>query len=177
MLLLKILGMGILGVIAWQDFTRKAILWILFPAGFVVLFMMGILKMEASEYLISILLNFLFVMILLTVSTVYFSITKRKHVNVINGYFGLGDFLFLVILCTAFSTVNFIIFLTSSLLLILLLYPIVAVFKYSNKQIPLAGLLAILLIAVLVTDILTDRINLLSNQACCFLMENFLNRL
>jgi hypothetical protein len=177
MLLLNILAMGVLGVITWQDLTRRAILWIVFPAGFVVFFMMGILKIEAREYLINILLNFLFVLILLTLSTVYFSIKKRKPVNVIDKYFGMGDFLFLVILCTVFSPVNFIIFLTGCFFLILLLYLIVAIFKHSDRQIPLAGLMAFFLIAVMVTDMLTGRINLLSNQAGYFLIENFMIRL
>ena len=145
MILLNILAMGILGVITWQDFSRKAILWIVFPAGFVVFFIAGILKMEPREYLISILLNFLFVLILLTLATVYFSFKNRQPVNVIDRYFGLGDFLFLVILCTVFSPFNFIIFLIGSFLLILLLYPIVAIFKHSDRQIPLAGLMALLL--------------------------------
>lgn len=169
--------MGILGVITWQDFSRKAILWIVFPAGFVVFFMVGIIKMEPREYLISILLNFLFVLILLTLSTVYFSFKKRKPENIIDRYFGLGDFLFLVILCAVFSPFNFIIFLTGSFLLILLLYSIVAILKYSIRQIPLAGLMAFLLIAVMITDTLTGRINLLSNQAGYFLIEKFLSRL
>jgi hypothetical protein len=177
MILLNILAMGILGVITWQDLTRRAILWIVFPAGFVVFFMVGIIKMEPREYLISILLNFLFVLILLTLSTVYFSFKNRKPLNVIDRYFGLGDFLFLIILCTVFSPVNFIIFLTGSFLLILLLYPIVAIFKYSDRQIPLAGLMAFMLIAVMITDTLTGRINLLSNQAGYFLIEKFLSRL
>jgi hypothetical protein len=177
MILLNILAMGILGVITWQDLTRRAILWIVFPVGFVVFFMMGILKMETWEYLINILLNFMIVMIILTLTAIYFSIKNRKPVNVFDRYFGLGDFLFLVILCTVFSPVNFILFLTGSFLLILLLYPIVAILKYSIRQIPLAGLLAILLIAVMVTDMLTGRINLLSNQAGYFLIENFLIRL
>ncbi len=177
MILLNILAMGILGVITWQDFSSKAILWIVFPAGFVVFFIVGILKMQIGEYLINVLFNFLFVMILLTLSTVYFSIKKRKPENIIDRYFGLGDFLFLVILCTAFSPVNFIIFLTGSFLLILLLYPIVAIFKHSDRQIPLAGLMAFLLIAVMVTDMLIGRIDLLSNQAGYFLIEKFLSRL
>src|SRR4030042_6140630 len=164
MILLNILAMGILGMITWQDLTRRAILWIVFPAGFVVFFMMGILKIEAREYLINILLNFLIVLILLTLSTVYFSIKKRKPENIIDRYFGMGDFLFIIILCTVFSPVNFILFLTGSFLLILLLYPIVAILKYSIRQIPLAGLMALLLIAVMVTDMLIGRIDLLSNQ-------------
>ena len=172
MILLKIFGMGILIAIAWQDLTQKAILWILFPIGFIVFLMSGLLEMETSEYLKNVLLNFLFVLTLLALSTLYFSVKHRKPTNIIESYFGLGDLLFLGILSTVFSPVNFILFLTSSFLFILLIYTIFNAIR-SNKKIPLAGLMAIILVGVMLTDMLTGRINLLSNQSGYLLLELF----
>jgi hypothetical protein len=57
MLLLKIPGIGILGLIAWQDLTKKAIYWIVFPAGFIVFFIMGILRMDPAFRYINELIN------------------------------------------------------------------------------------------------------------------------
>ncbi len=172
MILLKIFGMGILTLIAFQDFTKKAILWILFPTGFIVFLVSGLLEMQAVEYLKNVLLNFLFVLTLLALLVLYFSIKRKKPTNIIDSYFGLGDLLFLGILSTVFSTVNFILFLTGSFLFILLIYTIFNAVR-SNKKIPLAGLLAIILVGVMLTDILTGRINLLSNQSGYLLLELF----
>jgi len=172
MLLLKIFGMGILIVIAWQDLTQKAILWILFPLGFIVFLVSGLLEIETGEYLKNVLLNFLFILTLLALLVLYFSVKHKKPVNIIDWYFGLGDLLFLGILSTVFSTVNFILFLIGSLLFTLLIYTIFNAVQ-SNKKIPLAGLMAIILVGVMLTDMLTGRINLLSNQTGYLLLELF----
>jgi hypothetical protein len=174
MLLLKILATGILGLIAWQDLKRKSVLLIVFPIGFMMFFTIGLLELVIEEYLKNILVNLLFVLLLFNLSNLYFSLINRKLTNIINNYFGMGDLLFLFILSVVFSPVNFFLFITGSLLLILLVYAIVRLFHYKNKNIPLAGLLSFFLMGIMIAHIFTSKIDLLSNQPGLVLVEKLL---
>ncbi len=90
------------------------------------------------------------------------SVKNKKIVNILHQHIGLGDLLFFVVLCLAFSPGNFIIFYIFSLIATLvgcILY--IKVFsKKMMDEIPLAGGMASILVIVLLVNKMVIHMNL-----------------
>jgi len=139
-----------LAVIVLQDIKYREISWVLIPlilAGFIY---------KAMEYknilMTDVLLNISFIAIQLLLLTIYISIKNKKPVNIVNTYLGIGDILFFLVICVAFSPINFIAFYILSL--VFTLAAIIIYNRFSGKQtkeIPLAGSMATVLIFLLIT--------------------------
>ena len=56
------------------------------------------------------LFNLAFVSVQMGILFIYLSIKNRTLTNIFKGYLGLGDLLFLVMICIALSPINFILF-------------------------------------------------------------------
>jgi len=85
--------------------------------------------------------------------TIYISIKNKKFINVINSSLGLGDVLFFVVVCVAFSAINFILFYVMSLLFTLVGFIAYnTLVKKSVKEIPLAGAMAMVMITLIVLN-------------------------
>lgn len=72
--------------------------------------------------------------------------------NIVDTYLGLGDVLFLIVICTVFSPVNFILFYLLSMIVTLtgvLIYNVVSTKK--TNDIPLAGAMAGMLLILLIS--------------------------
>lgn len=161
-----------LGCIAFQDMKQREISWFLIPFLLSILIVKGLLSHESTIFLKDSLLNLGFVIIQLFVLTAYLSLKNKKFVNIINSYIGIGDILFFIVICTAFSPVNFVVFYMTGIILTLLGVILIKAFsKKEIKEIPLAGAISFLMILVLAgsffisgTDIYNDEhlINLLS---------------
>jgi hypothetical protein len=94
---------------------------------------------------LSLFINLGFLILQLVLLTVYFSIKGKKLINITVQLFGLGDVLFLFSIAFYLSVLNFLFFYITSLAFILLAWVLVQSFSSSkSKQIPLAGLQAIL---------------------------------
>jgi hypothetical protein len=127
---------------------HRAISWVLIPlalAGFVY-------KGMVSENILlkDVLLNIAFVSVQLVLLTVYMSIKNKRLVNIVDTYLGLGDVLFFVVICAAFSTLNFIVFYLVSM--IITLTGAIAYNGFRKKKsvdIPLAGAMAGILIVLM----------------------------
>lgn len=127
---------------------HRAISWVLIPlalAGFV-------FKGMISENIVlkDVLLNIAFVSIQLVLLTIYMSIKNKRLLNIVNTYLGLGDVLFFVVICAAFSTLNFIVFYLLSM--IVTLTGVIAYNGFRKKKsvdIPLAGAMAVVLIVLM----------------------------
>jgi hypothetical protein len=74
---------------------------------------------------------------------------KRSVFNPLTGHIGAGDLLFFPVLCLSFSPVNFIVFFVFALALMLVLKPLL--FRASD-QLPLAGVVAIIMAVILVVS-------------------------
>lgn len=145
MLFLQIVAGAVLIGMAWQDFKFRAVYWWLFLLLFVVLGQVKLLAANWPLLLNDLGYNVTFVGLQLICLSIYFSIKARHWVNLFNGYFGLGDLLFLLSIAVYFSFFNYILFYLSSLLICVLGSLLVAVFKSDFKtSIPLAGMQAIL---------------------------------
>ena len=136
-------------ILLWQDFKWRMVTAWLVPAA-CILFLLG----ERSELDLSTLLfNFLFNSgVLVFQFSVYWLmhyVRHRRPVKIINGQIGTGDLLLLFCLAPAFSPVNYILFLVLSLTASLMVTILVREIRRGAwKEIPLAGLLAIPLLAL-----------------------------
>ena len=106
-------------------------------------------------------LNLALVLGQLAVVALYFSLRNGKFTNILQGYFGLGDFLFLVAVAGAFFTPAFLIWYLAGLMITLLGVAIwKLVWKPAKLSIPLAGGMALVLIAFMTVDLAASSIDL-----------------
>ena len=160
MLVLKIAILITLLFIAFQDFKYKAVLWIWFPILFLLIISKEITELGINTSLNYFIFNLSFIIVQLILLTFYFSVKHKKLINIINKILGLGDILFLVALAAYFSPINFILFLISSLTIVLITYGLGLIFnKIQNKQIPLAGAIAIIMFLLVLIDCFPNNIN------------------
>lgn len=88
-------------------------------------------------------MNILFLAIQLGIITIYFGLTRSKW-NIFDTLFGWGDLAFITGIAMIYSTVNFLILYTGSLIITLTLFLLYrAVSKQTEATVPLAGALSI----------------------------------
>ena len=141
----------LLGALAFQDFRERKISWFLLPLLFFSLVFSAVNALPVKELAFYFSVNFSFILLQVAVLTIYFSIRKKKITHIANHYIGMGDLLFFVVICAAFSPVNFIIFYCASLvvsLLSILLFYLIA--RRQIKEIPLAGIFSVVLMLLLI---------------------------
>ena len=162
-------------IICVQDFRHRQVTWFLFPLVLSSLVLSNNelynLRIILENWFYNIILIIVFLSVLLiTFWLKYLLINRNKELNgkmqiilkkMFSEKLGIGDVLFFVVAATMFSPINFIIYLTGSFLLILLITALGKTLK--NRTIPLAGYMAcILLIIHLLCNLILHK-NLYSN--------------
>jgi len=146
MLLISLLIFICLGIICYQDMRYRAVSWVCFPLLAITMF--AIKQQEAGwrETLIHCAGGLSFFGIQLFFLWFYISLKHRRFINITSDCLGLGDILFLMAIAFYFSPVNYILFYTGSLIVVLI-YTLVRrhFLKEPHYEIPLAGLQALLL--------------------------------
>ncbi|AZI24064.1 hypothetical protein EA772_01415 [Pedobacter sp. G11] len=143
----------VLGMMFYQDLKYRGIYWWLFPLLFLGLFAHSVFVSGCMNVLMISLWNSSFVLLQVFLLTLYISFRKWKLTNIFEGYFGIGDLLFLISIACAFSVVNYVMFYIVSLLLCILLTLLLKYNKnHSGEKIPLAGYQSLMLIGVLLFD-------------------------
>ncbi len=134
----------ILSIIFVEDLLHREVHWFLFPMllGAVLLTYMN--EIDGLELMYSLLL----LVILLGGLTIYLFVRNGALVNPLNGYFSLGDVLFLLALIPAFGTRSYLLFFIAGTILTLLIYGLTNLIR-EQKTIPYAGYMALLAIPVL----------------------------
>jgi len=143
--------MVLLVILAYQDIKSREISWWLLPL-ILIIHLISQAKIDHNFWQ-NTLLNLGFVLLNWTLVSIYFSMKKKKFVNIIDSHLGLGDLLFLVVCAFVFSVPNFLFFLClgfSTALLFYVLY--LKRIKRKEESIPLAGVMALLLALILVLD-------------------------
>ena len=168
-LFIDILILGLLGVIAFQDFKYRAVSWVVFPV-LLMLVVVGAFQQNSVGYIVEqLLFNFLFVVSQLLMLTIYFSIKNHKATNIFNTYLGLGDVLFFVVLAASFSFLNFVFVYIFSLLSVAVVYLFYRLLKKNaTSQIPLAGGMAVSLVFLMLLKNSTEGLNFYDDA---YLME------
>jgi len=150
-----------------QDMKSRAVYWLWFPA-LVSLFLVCNLvagHIPIAELGRNILYNACFIGLQLLVVNIYFSVKNRAWINISDGLLGLGDILLLISVAFYLSFLNYIFFYISSLVAILICWPVVSLlFQKNNKQIPLAGLQSVILIVFLMFQFWSKKIDLTSDN-------------
>jgi len=163
--------MVLLGML-YQDLKYRAIYWWLFPILSLLLACRSLEAITLSGILKQALQSAIFLLLQFTALTVYLSFKERKLTNIFNGFFGLGDLLFLVSITFGFSFLNYILFYLSSLTLIILFTAILNnINKKSTEKIPLAGYQALLAIVLMMIDMASPAIDLLSDRSLILMLS------
>ena len=155
MLAIKLLILFTLVLIFIQDIKSRSVYWFLFPV-LIILFIL--LNIQQQQHLFSesgqpVLINMGFLSLQFILVSLYFSIKNRKWVIITSNLLGWGDILFLLSIAFYLSVLNFLFFYVISLSLVLmswLLWQLVS--KEKSKQIPLAGLQALIFTVFLASD-------------------------
>jgi hypothetical protein len=153
-LFLEIIILGVLLLIFVQDVASRSVYWLLFPVLTVLFIIMHLLqhRLFTDEWQ-PILMNTAFLALQFLIVSVYFSIKNNQWVNITTGLLGWGDMLFLLSTAFYLSVLNFLFFYIISLITVLLTWVLwQATAKEKNKQIPLAGLQALILSVFLAGD-------------------------
>jgi hypothetical protein len=153
-LVIKLLIIFTLILIFIQDLRSRSVYWFLFPVLTISFILLNLLqhRLSAENWQpVFINLGFLFLQFLLV--SLYFSVKNKKWVIITTSLLGWGDILFLVSIAFYLSVLNFLFFYIVSLIAVLtiwLLWQFVS--KEKNKQIPLAGLQALIFTVFLASD-------------------------
>ncbi|MFL5763629.1 MAG: hypothetical protein ACJ77K_06775 [Bacteroidia bacterium] len=142
----------LLVVVIVQDLYYRRISAWLIPALFVGFLFRGMTVVGASAFFSDALFNLGFVAVQLGLMWLYFILKNRRWINIVDTFIGLGDLLFFIVLCTAFSPVNFIFFFISALICSLFSAFLYDRFvKRMQREVPLAGIMASVLIVTLIS--------------------------
>jgi hypothetical protein len=145
-----IVSIALLGFLAYQDFRYRAISWFLIPLLLLSFFFFGLQVNPISELGKFFVINLGFLVFQMLVLTLYFSLKNKRITNIVNEYIGVGDLLFFIAICAAFSPLNFVLFYTGSIVFSLLAFAVYQIlFKSKNREIPLAGIFALVMMMVI----------------------------
>lgn len=139
MLILKIILIGVLGLIFYQDLKERQVYWFLFPLFGICSAILFYTSTLPELFYIAVGMNFIFISILLLIVFLY---SKLKLKSSFNDAFGLGDVLLFIGLIFSFSTISFLIIFVFSLVFALLVHLVIK--QYSKLQsVPLAGYISL----------------------------------
>jgi hypothetical protein len=165
LLILDLIIFLILSVIIFQDFKDHLISWFLIPLILVAMIYYGSLNLIIQEQIKFFLINLSFIILQLIGVMAYYLVKNRKFTNIINRQLGIGDVLFFLVLCFAFSPVNFIVFFFLSLVITLLGYLLFLGFmKSKTRNIPLAGVFALIFSIIKISSFFSNNYNLYSDS-------------
>ena len=144
----KVLLILILLIIFIQDLKMRAVYWFLFP----ILLGGSIWYNIQNIDLLSLSWNLGFITVSLGLLTVYVSLRQRKLTAIWNGFFSIGDILFLIAIIPLLPFHTYLIYFTIGTICSLIFHAIAMLFFRDNKTVPFAGYMALVLIGFLTFD-------------------------
>lgn len=132
----------ILLILAYQDFTKYSVslLWLIILI--VLQFIIGVYTIGFESILLNVVINISITLFQLIILMLYFKIKKTtRNESFINNVLGLGDIIYFIFLSVAFSPINYLFFLITSLILTLVIHLIL---MNRHEKIALIGYLSIL---------------------------------
>lgn len=146
----------LLGWITVQDFRERKVSL----AGLVMLFMLGLLyaclALQWVELIRRVAFNSIFACIILVSGTLL--VKLRRPGDSLSSFIGSGDFLFLLSISPLFAFGAFLVFLNTSMILVLLVFGVLLLNGRAKASgtIPLAGALALCLMLFFLIDLFVD---------------------
>lgn len=145
---LALLQILFLAVIAFQDYFSRSISIVLIVVLSLLSIAKGIMENNILYFSSIVAINFLILILVISLLLVYYIIRTGKLTWIFDRYIGWGDIIFFVALSFMFSPLNFIVFFTSALIISLM--SAIVINLTGNKQpVPLAGIMATVLIPVI----------------------------
>ena len=139
MIILKIILIGVLGLIFYQDLKERQVYWFLFPLFSICSAALFYNSTLPELFYVAVGMNVSFILILLLIVFLY---SKIKLNSSFNEAIGLGDVLMFIGLVFSFSTVSFLVIFVCSLVFSLTVHLIIK--RYSKLQsVPLAGYISL----------------------------------
>lgn len=132
----------ILFIIFIQDLKYRAVYWFLFPIVLVI----GLIENYHSLLMSGTFLKLVSLIVILLTLTVYISLKRKQLTNIINGFFSLGDILFLFVIIPILSLDQYLLFIVlSSIFSLITQFFVLKIFQKQESVIPYAGYAALLL--------------------------------
>lgn len=166
--ILSIIEFVLLLNIAFQDFKTRRINVLLLIFLAVTFIADGILSLTIYNYARDIVFNLAFLAFQSIFLILYFMFRKIPVRNILNSFLGAGDIVFIVIMTFCFSSMNFILFYITGLILSLALWMLTRTFTVNKIEVPLAGYMASFMAIILAVTYLYpgfDRFNSILQQA------------
>ncbi len=137
-----------LAAVIYQDFKDREVSLLAFVG---VLLSLGYITYpnNVTYWMLNSGVNILFIVLQLFTSFAIISIRKKKITNIVNTHIGLGDVLMLLILAITFSAPVFLLVTLVSCITALLQALVMRIVKGGNGTIPLAGVMALVLVGML----------------------------
>lgn len=151
----------LLGLICYEDFRSRMIsLWLLIG-----LLVLQAISLFLNQPFISVLeqswINTCILILLFAIVMVYYFLKCGHWVNIFDNYIGTGDILLLLIISLGFSPVNFLMFVLTCFILILIITGVISLMRNGRiTTIPLAGYLAIFFGLFLIINAFVPDLNL-----------------
>jgi hypothetical protein len=118
-LLLRIFILLALLTVTVQDIKSRLVYWVLFPLLIVLLLILRLWQGQPiSEIWQSVAINSGFLILVIAILTVAYSIKNKRMVNITNELLGWGDVLLLISVTCYLSVLNFLFFYIVSLILV-----------------------------------------------------------
>lgn len=136
-----------------QDMRWRAVYWWMYPVLTILFIFDRLSGVTSLSILIDTGWNLVFLTAQFLLLSLYIRIRNRRWTNLTREYIGWGDILFLLCLGCYLPPINYLIFYMLSLSIILVFSMSVIAIKRQEWKIPLAGLQAMILSGVLLTDI------------------------
>lgn len=149
----------LLAVIVLEDLRQRAYHWVLLPPLLALLLFKAMWFLGVGELLMNLYYNLGLIGLLFLVVKLFLSVRSGRPEQVIDRSLGSGDLLLMVVLTPAFSPLNFTVFLTLSFLVALLFAGLVRAFTFPERvprSVPLAGIMALTLMAVEIAVLIED---------------------
>lgn len=131
----------------WQDLKLRHI-HVVLP---VLIFLSSYFFIKTDLKVIGI--NLLFLIITLSVLTLYMSLKNKKFLNPFKNYFGLGDLFFYLAITPLFFLYNYVLFFVVSMIFAIVVQKLFQKL-IKHDSVPLAGLSALLLVFILGKDLM-----------------------
>lgn len=164
-----------MGVMVYQDFKDRSISLIMVILTAILVSWSGYYYLEINQILKFAAINVAIISIHLFVVSIYYFLKNRKLTMIVNNQIGLGDILVLIVVCFAFSPLNFTTFLMLSLALTLLFHQLGRqIWKGSAETIPLAGYLSLFYIITLLYSQFLINYNLHDDSVIAWWFVNIL---
>jgi hypothetical protein len=163
MVSLVISTITLLLIVFYQDVKYRGVTWFLFPLLAISLFLLANrfkdLALIFEHTLVN--LSILFVQLVLVFTNLI--IKHKRFIKNLEDYFGLGDLLYLLVICVYLSPINFFFYYIISLILCLMITYLFVAIKKDNRwiKIPLAGLQSLLLAILIIIDLSVENVSLI----------------